>query len=144
MKGLWTYRCMQKDNHRIFHHLLLGPSVQSWQQFPTMSGVQQLLKSRNRKFETTQAWSSSLPLLAHFQTCVLEAAKLEPQHRISCHLILFQAIQADLMWHSPRQLLCTRHIKVCTSYRALELLRMHPSAGARTCQQQAQLERSPW
>lgn len=57
--------------------------MQSWQQFPTLSGVQQLLEGRGYNvFATTLAQPLYLSPLAHFQIPVLEAAKLEPQHSL--------------------------------------------------------------
>jgi len=63
--------------------LLLGYSMQSWQQSPTLSGAQQLLKSRGYN---TSAATLSQPIylspLARFHNSVLEAAKLEPHHSL--------------------------------------------------------------
>lgn len=56
-------------------------------------------------------------------------------HHLYYHLTLFQDIQANQVWHSLRQLLSARDTKAGTSYRAVELPRMHAKAGASTQQQ---------
>lgn len=92
MKGLWRYRCVQEGQYHILHHLLLAPSVQSWQQFPTMSGIQPWYLSRR---EIEGLWPHRLGL------CLFVPS-------LSCPLPNFA------------------HTQVRISYRALELLRMHP------------------